>query len=272
MQECNNRGISQSNRLKLELLHRGGQDVYSTEEISRLWNMALPSVTRLLAHLAESGWLVRVRRGFYAVTPLEASQPHAWKIDPWISAEKAYAPCYIGGWSAGEHWGLTEQIFRDLLVVTACPVRHTRQKIQESHLSLHHRDQSRHFGVELVWRGQARVAVSDPSKTVIDFLADPRWAGGMRHGADMLVAYFEDHLDETKLLDYSERLGIRTVYKRLGYLTELLDLGSAQLRSTCHDRLSKGISDLDPSSPCEGPILTDWALRINVRIPRGRSA
>lgn len=34
------------------------------------------------------------------------------------------------------------------------------------------------FGTVLVWRGQARVAVSDPSRTIVDVLDDPRLGGG----------------------------------------------------------------------------------------------
>ena len=31
--------------------------------------------------------------------------------DPLVIAEKLFSPCYVGGWSAAEYWGITEQIF-----------------------------------------------------------------------------------------------------------------------------------------------------------------
>ncbi len=58
----------------------------------------------------------------YVAVPLSASVPEEWRADLWRAAARAYAPCYIAGWSACEHWGLTEQIFRDLMVVSARPI------------------------------------------------------------------------------------------------------------------------------------------------------
>ena len=43
---------------------------------------------------------------------------------------KADTPCYIGGWSAFEHWDLTEQLFRDVLVCTTRQFRSRDRQIQ----------------------------------------------------------------------------------------------------------------------------------------------
>src|SRR5437868_6126194 len=77
-----------------------------------------------LGALARQGWLSRVRRGLYSIVPIEAD-PRRPVIpeDPWVLAVAAFSPCYIGGWSAAEHWELTEQIFRSTLVVTSASVR-----------------------------------------------------------------------------------------------------------------------------------------------------
>lgn len=34
-------------------------------------------------------------------------------------AAKVFEPCYIGDWSAAECWDLTEQVFREVVVVTS---------------------------------------------------------------------------------------------------------------------------------------------------------
>jgi hypothetical protein len=56
-----------------------------------------------------------------------ADQPHQVAGD---APPVGGSPCYIGGWSACAHWGLTEQVFRTLLVVTARRVRHRDVEIQ----------------------------------------------------------------------------------------------------------------------------------------------
>jgi predicted transcriptional regulator of viral defense system len=61
-----------------------------------------------LGALARRGWLLRARRGLYLVLPLEAEPGKPMMVeDHWILAREAFSPCYIGGWSAAEHWGLT---------------------------------------------------------------------------------------------------------------------------------------------------------------------
>jgi len=68
------------------------------------------------------------------------------------------------------------------------------------------------------------------------------------------------------LLTYAERLGNRTVFKRLGYLVEAIGLDSPDLVEKCRDHLSKGVSTLDPDGPAGGTTSTRWGLRLNVRV------
>lgn len=262
------KGLSAEHRARLELLHREGGEPFPVEAAARILDLPLPRTRRLLAHLAAQGWLVRVRRGLYATVPLEAADPSSWQVDPWTSAAEAFAPCYIGGWSACEHWGLTDQLFREVVVMTARRVPHRKVTIQDTDFRLKHVPEASHFGLVRVWRGRTRVAVSDPSRTVVDMLDDPALVGGLRHGAEILSAYFEERLDEARLLDYAARLGNRAVFKRLGYLAERLGLGSETLRRG-RELLSAGYPLLDPSAPPRGPHVSRWRLRINVSIGEG---
>lgn len=61
--------------------------------------------------------------------PLGAEGRVGVVADSWILIARAFAPCYIGGWSACEHWELTEQIFREVVVITSKPVRPRRGEI-----------------------------------------------------------------------------------------------------------------------------------------------
>ncbi len=260
------RGISGTHHQALALLHRKASDPFPVGVAAELLGLSLPQTRRFLAHLAAGGWLVRVRRGLYAVVPLETREPETWQVDPWAAALEVFAPCYIGGWSACEHWGLTDQVFRKLVVMTARRVPRRDVELQATPLRLKHVPEDRHFGLVPVWRGQVRVPVSDPTRTVVDLLDDPALVGGLRHGAEVLTTWFQDHGDEARLLEYAERLGNRTVFKRLGYLLERLDLGSSATREACLERLSAGYGLLDPSAPPRGPRLARWRLRLNVTL------
>ena len=118
------KGISGRNRRLLTLLHRSFAAPFSVQEAAAALCFAVPRTQRFLAYLAERGWLVRVHRGLYAPVPLDAEAPSEWKEDPWVVAAKLFGPSYyIGGWTACEHWDLTEQIFRETVVFTTRRVR-----------------------------------------------------------------------------------------------------------------------------------------------------
>lgn len=264
-------GISVANRERLEELHRRLKRPFSVAEAAAVWSLDRARARRLLAHLAARGWLSRVRRDAYTTVPLGATSPKQWREDPWLVAAKTFAPCYLGGWTACEHWGLTEQIFREVIVFTTRRVRHRREEIQGTRFRVKVIAEARMFGLVDVWRAQSQIKVSDPSRTIVDLLDDPALGGGMRHISEILRTYFNSaSRNDDQLASYAIQLGNRAVFKRLGYLLETLGIGSAALSDLCAKRMSAGISLLDPSREPAGPILKRWRLRVNVTLNGGK--
>ena len=264
------RGIEAETRERLEVLHRNTTGSFKAAEAGRVWSMDLVRARRLLAHLAAKGWLVRVKQGLYATVPLGAAEPADWREDTWVVAVRSFTPCYIAGWSACEHWGLTEQIFRDIAIVTGQPVRKSPVAIQGTAFHLRHRSEDRLFGTRIVWRDRVQVPVSDPSRTIVDILDKPDLGAGIRHVADVIETYFAgEHRNERLLLEYAERAGNRTVYKRLGYLMETLGIDVPDIVERCRSSLSAGLTFLDPTLRRAGRISKRWNLRVNVEIKSG---
>ena len=261
-------GISGRNRRLLTTLHRSVAGPFSVEEAASALLLSIPRTHRLLAYLADRGWLLRLRRGLYSLVPLEASHARDWVEDPWVVASKLYgSSSYIGGWSACEHWDLTEQLFTETVVITTRRLRSAKDEVQGFSFRVKRTKPDMIFGVRTVWRGRTRVNVSDPSRTVADLVSDPSLGGGIRHVADVVETYFEsEHLDEDLLVGYVDRLGNRTAFKRLGYLTETLDVGSPAFLQCCRDGISSGTSLLDPSLPGRGSYLRRWNLRVNANV------
>ena len=162
---------------------------------------------RLLAYWASRGWLSRIRRGFYITVPLGARNPSNRREDPWIVAKRVLGISYIGGWSACEHWEMTEQIFGDMVVFTTRNVRTRKQTVQGTRFILRVVPKERIWGTVAVWHGRSKVLVSDPSRTVVDILNDPEIGGGIRHVAEILENYFaSDHRNDKLLIEYVNRL------------------------------------------------------------------
>ena len=112
-----NKTGSQDRRRLAEVLQasKGTVDVADAAEAL---DLSRKEAATLLARWARAGRLSRVRRGLYVPVPIEATSPDVPLDDPWIVASRLFSPCYIGGWSAAEHWDLTEQLFRSVLVLT----------------------------------------------------------------------------------------------------------------------------------------------------------
>jgi predicted transcriptional regulator of viral defense system len=109
--------------------------------------------------------------------------------------------------------------------------------------------------------------VSDASRTIIDVLDDPSLGGGIRTVADVLSEYMSsDHRDDALLVDYGDRLSRGAVFKRLGYLIELLGLNAPDLLDACQRRRGAGLIALDPSVKVPGRIVRRWGLRANVSL------
>jgi predicted transcriptional regulator of viral defense system len=261
------KGILEKNRKLLITLHRGTSGPFTPHEAATLLHLDIDKTRKFLAYLADKGWLTHVRRGLYTTVSLDVIEPASWKEDPWIIASKVFQPFYIGGWTACEHWGLTEQIFKETVVISSRPVRRRHMEIQCVPFIVKVVNNSKIFGTEAVWRGRTRVPISDPARTVIDILDDPYIGGGVRHIADVLQEYLSHTRRNDKLLlEYAHKLGNRSVFKRLGYLLELMNVDEAKLIEECRKSISSGISLLDPTATHKGRIIRKWNLRINVTL------
>lgn len=252
------------------MLYRSVTGPFSVLEAATALSFTVARTQRFLAYLADRGWLARVQRGLYLPVPLDAIEPGEWREDPWIIASRVFGPsCYIGGWTACEHWDLTEQIFLETVVFTTRRVRNREAQIQGFSFRIKRTAQWKTFGTRPVWRNQNRMDISDPSRTVTDVLDDPSLGGGIRHVSGVVTTYFEsEHRNDTLLENYIRQVGNRTGFKRLGYLVETLGIHAPALLQACKRGASSGVSLLDPSLPNEGPVLRRWNLRVNSTIPQ----
>lgn len=260
-------GISRHNRGVLQTLHRELEGAFDVAHASAALGLSPDRTRALLAYLARRGWLSRVRRGLYVAVPLDARRAGEWVEDSWVVAERTFSPCYVGGWSACEHWGLTEQLFRTLVVVTSRKVREREPVYQGISYRVTVRSPDLLFGTVPVWRGRVRVQVSDPTRTVVDLLDDPTLGGGIRHVADVVFNYLtSEDRDDDLLVSYGDRVGNRAGFKRLGYILEHLGIDTGGLVESCLARRSTGLVALDPSIRSKGTIVRRWGLRVNAEL------
>ena len=251
--------LHQSGKSRLAAVINAAGDVVHIEDVETTLNVSRTRAAKLLSRWAGQGWLRRVGPGTYVPVQLALRDYERVIEDPWILVPALFDPAYVGGRSAAEHWDLTEQIFRDILVFTARPVRYKTVESQGAVFTLKHVKEELMFGTKSVWRGQTRIAVSDIHRTIIDMLDDPATGGGIQHVADCFAQYIQcKDFDPRLLIDYANRLGNGAVFKRLGFLAERIPHGSA-LIDAAKLRLTKGYAKLDPALDC-AKLVTRWRL------------
>lgn len=261
-------GISGRGRAELAQVLGFGRRFITPADVASTLDVDADTAAKKLARWAEDGWVRRVRRGLYIGVPAEATNPAAWSEDALLVASEVWSPCYFTGWTAAHHWALTEQVFRTTVLKTTERVRNSPIHLLDHEYVVSHVSQDALvWGLKTEWIADVRLRFADPARTVIDILDTPRLGGGIRHGAEVLVAYLDDH-DWRQLVGHGDRLGNRAVFKRLGYLVECLEIGHEDLVSACRERVSSGISALDPDGPPGGQRVMRWGLQVNVAVTR----
>lgn len=89
--------------------------------------------------------------------------------------------------------------------------------------------------------------VSSPEKTLLDCLLYPKYCGGLDEAVKG-VWNAREKLDFDKMLDFSKKLGVSVVTRRLGYILELLEIEN-KTRSKIAGSKFKGFMWLDPLGP-----------------------
>lgn len=258
--------ISLSDKEFLTLAARSGTQGLITVATLAAELQASPRAVGLrFTSLEGKGWVRRVKKGWYFVLPLEATKTAGGVAsDPWVMGAVLFAPCYIGGWSAAEHWELTEQLFRSTFIVTSANIRASRQTILGNEYRIVRVPARRIDGIATIWRGSAKVQVASRERTLADALANPAWVGGFRHLADMLATYLEiPERNDVALLKTMQVLHRGAAYKRLGYLLERLAPESKKLLTAMQRGVTTGTIKLDPAVAAKGKLDTAWGVWVN---------
>jgi len=253
-------GLGKTDRKRMASIIRGTKGTISVEDAARILDVASTDAAKMLSRWTKKGWMSRVRRGLYVSVPLESRTADVPLEDPWLVADRLFSPCYIGGWSAAEYFDLTEQIFSTIMVMTVQKPRNRRPDIKGTAFRLRTISEKAIFGLKPVWRGQVKISVSDPTRTIIDMLVTPVVGGGIRSVKDMLENYLRsENKNLEQLIEYGEKLGNGAVFKRLGFLLEKIAPDETKTIEECYKRLTTGNAKLDPKL-VNIKLITRWRL------------
>ncbi|MCL4519876.1 MAG: hypothetical protein M1587_11845 [Thaumarchaeota archaeon] len=158
----------------------------------------------------------------------------------------------IAYWNALNYHMLMEQT--PFMVFVATTKRVKSREVLELKYSFITIEKEKFFGFSPVAIGPNMANISDVKKTLADALDHPEYCGGIGEVAKCFWNA-KNRISPWKIMLYATRTGNRTIIKRLGYLSEKLDLElDPKLLVIMLKSISEGISLLDPSMPRRGNI------------------
>jgi predicted transcriptional regulator of viral defense system len=205
-------------------LQAGGRYTFTRAEVEATGGRSRISVQAALRRLKNRGRLVKPRRGFYVVVPVEyrsaGSPPAAWFIDDLMRfLQQRY---YVGLLSAAALHGAAHQQPMTFQVLTDRPTRQIRvARVRiEFHVS-RRLDCSDAIDVQTE---TGSMLVATPEQTAYDLVRYPDAAGHLSNVATVISELSENLKPET-LLKLAPLFKLSDV-QRLGYLLDLVNQGS----------------------------------------------
>jgi predicted transcriptional regulator of viral defense system len=264
--------LGQSSEL-LSGLNQADQSCFSIEDAYHILKKSNnDAVRKLLSDLVKRGLLMRLKKGLYYTIPYEREpntfMPNWHIIAAHLSGGMNY---YIGYYSALEiHSLITQPSLQEQIIVDK-QVKPSIIKIKDVQFRFIFHNKKHFFGTKDVWIDDFnRVKCSDFEKTIIDCLYKPHYAGGI---VEISKAIFKlkERLDYGKLIEYLKIFDSQAVFKRLGFLLELLEINHPILEEL-NMMKTKSFTQLDPSLPREGKMISKWSLQLNVDTETIKSA
>lgn len=255
-------GLGKTERERLSKLLRGTQVTILVAEAANILNMEPEAVVKLLSWYAKKGWLKRIRQGVYLPVALESPTSDIILEEPFVIAEKLFSPCYIGGMNAANFWGLTEQLFRTITVMTQKPVKKRNPNIAGTEYVIHTIKPQYFFGLKSHWFNDVKVQISDPTRTIVDMAIFPQFCGGLRFVSDVFQSYIKSkHKDIDLLIEYLDKAKNGAAIKRIGFLAEKFFSDEENLINYCLVNLTKGYIKLAPNIDCPR-LIRRWRLGV----------
>ncbi len=245
-------------------LYDSGRTMFTTAEAAQITGLTVAIASSLLHKARKRGLVSRLKRGLFVIVPPELGSSGEYSGNPYLIARYLtdHAPYFLSHATAMEvHRMVTQPQF---VIFVSSTKRIPKQMLHGTQFRFVLVKQKDFFGTTKHWvTKQESVEISDLERTVLDGLRHPAYCGGitdvakglwMRHG-DLRVA---------KLLDYANRLHVGSVYRRLGYLLDLLGMATEAELLSLRNSLTATYVLLDPALPNEGSHVAKWRLQLNI--------
>lgn len=267
-----NKTLSQSKAL-LQHFMDADKPCFSINEAEKaLHPTTKAAVKELMSDMAKRGLLMRIKKGVYYIIPF-GQDPNSfmpnWHLLGECLAQKT--DHYIAYYSALQIHNLITQPALNEFIVVKEQIRPSVIKVNDVKFQFIRHNEKHFFGAKKTWIDSFnKVLCSDLEKTFIDCLFSPGHGGGIVEIAKALYAA-KTSLNYEKLFNYCITFDSKAVFKRLGYILELLEIDTPIIKELQKIKINSYII-LDSELPKEGKRLRRWNIQQNIDVETIKSS
>lgn len=248
-------------------LSSSDQPVFHTKDaIKIVGNRATAS--KVTSQLIKNGVATRLKGGTFSIVPYDIGFEREYLGNQYLVARELVTnglrdiQYYLSYGSAFDlHQMVTQPQF---IVYVSSPKMIRTQIILGTEFKFVRCKKEHLFGITEMWIDKHEKAlVSDLERTLLDGLKQPDYCGGFIEVAKAF-SIKHDLIDPQKLVDYAIQLNVGAVFRRLGYLMEIYNIGEKIHLQFLQTKLTSTYQLLDPNLPAEGSHTAKWRLRLNI--------
>ncbi|MBU2564559.1 hypothetical protein KKA23_03205 [Patescibacteria group bacterium] len=248
----------------IEGLYDKNKVIFSINDVVNITGLNYFSAGRLISELKNRKIIASLKKGKHIIIPQELGNVNNY-IGNWFIAAKNIVNSlnyYIAFYSAMDFWGMTIHPINKIFIAT--------NKRQISPINAKDRfkfvfiSKKFIFGVTEKWIDKKeKVRISDLEKTILDALFHPEYCGGITEIAKGIFLV-KDKIDWKKILFYLKKYNKSIIVKRLGYISEILNIGDKKTLNDLKRIIGKQYDVFDPVLPKKNLAKNNWRLIDNV--------
>jgi predicted transcriptional regulator of viral defense system len=215
---------AQQSALLEDLIVKHGQIVTSEQiyiQAKGVWDQK--AVKNVVTRLTRNGWLIRVKRGLYAISDL--SNRGFLSLSPYVVANLLVKDSYVSFESALAYHGMFDQLINKTISISRTQYKSVLlQSIEYSFVKV--QDKS-FFGWEDVTIDNRVVRMATAEKALVDMIQFHK----SKYTIDLVVeklSLYKDSFDLQKMSEYLGNMSLTTI-KIFGFLFDLLGIDSSSL-------------------------------------------
>lgn len=222
--------VNQSELLE-NLIVKYGQIVTSAQifsEAEKFWDYK--QAKNLVTKLVKNGWLIRIKRGLYAISDL--SSRGFLSLSPYVAANLLNHQSYVSFESALQHYGMFDQLVGKTISISL--IQYKSVKLAGMEYSFVKTKPEYYFGWQNVPIDSRTARIATPEKALIDIVNFHK----SQYSIDLVIEKIRDYqsdLDISRLNAYLGKFSSTTI-KIFGLIFDLLEINSDALYESVNPR------------------------------------